>query len=154
MSFELFIILMYQGDIRHSIESTTTSFTYVVGIVKFYFSRVRKLRIPACKTCHRIMMNQHSHLFCRIMARDNLCIVCGKTFVTPERLREHKANMHKIDQITYSCKNCDKMFQNKGLFKTHSRKYHLELPCLDCEKKFGSKIALRTHQKAKHANLL
>ena len=31
---------------------------------------------------------------------ENLCIVCGKTFVTPERLREHKANMHKIDQGT------------------------------------------------------
>ena len=90
----------------------------------------------------------------RIISLDNLCIVCGKTFVTPERLREHKANMHKIDQITFSCKNCDKMFQNRRLFKAHSRKYHLELPCLDCEKKFGSKMALKTHQKKKHADLL
>ena len=62
VSFKLFIILMYQGDIRHSIESNT--FISLVGIVKFYFSRVRKLRILACQTCHRIMMNQNSHLFC------------------------------------------------------------------------------------------
>ena len=43
VSFKLFIVLMYQGDIRHSIESNT--FISLVGIIKFYFSRARKLHI-------------------------------------------------------------------------------------------------------------
>ena len=113
---------------------------------RYHNSKTKTFSCTDCKKKYFVKDRLESHIITahsRIMAPDNLCIVCGKTFVTPERLREHKANMHKIDQGTFSCTKCDKMFQNKALFKTHSCKYHLELPCLECEQKFGSKFALK-----------
>merc|ERR1711978_466784 len=62
-----------------------------------------------------------------LIPNENLCIECGKTFISGERLQEHKATMHIVDQITLTCKVCEKDFQNARVFKRHSRKYHLEL---------------------------
>ena len=87
----------------------------------------------------------------RIIPHDNLCIECGKTFVSAERLGEHKSIMHTIEEMTLSREVCKKKFRNNKVFKAHSRNYHLELPCTDCEKKFGSRMALKAHMKAKHA---
>ena len=87
----------------------------------------------------------------RKIPHDNLCIECGKAFVSEERLREHKSSMHTREEITYTCKVCYKTFQNNKVFKDHSRKYHQEVPCTECEKKFGSKMAMKTHKKKKHA---
>ena len=85
-----------------------------------------------------------------LIPNENLCIECGKTFISGERLREHKANIHVVDQVTLTCKVCEKDFQNAKVFKRHSRKYHLELPCSKCDRKFGSSSALRAHSKKKH----
>ena len=85
--------------------------------------------------------NDNPHL----IPNKNLCIECRKTFVSPERLQEHKANMHTVDKLTLTCRVCKKNFQNSKVYKRHSHKYHLELPCTAYENKFDSKSALRAH---------
>ena len=110
-------------------------------VTKFY----TKLRLNQ----HMIMMARHNDNP-DLIPNENLCIECGKTFVSGERLQEHKADMHVVDEVTLTCKVCKKDFQNVKVFKRHSRKYHLELPCSKCERKFGSRSALRAHSKKKH----
>ena len=112
-----------------------------------------------CNLCDKIFyeklrLNQHTRARHNdnpdLIPNENLCIECGKTFISGERLREHKANIHVVDQVTLTCKVCEKDFQNAKVFKRHSRKYHLELPCSKCDRKFGSSSALREHSKKKH----
>ena len=44
----------------------------------------------------------------------------GKTFVSAERLQEHKANMHSVEKVTLTCRVCKKDFQNGKIYKRHS----------------------------------
>ena len=110
-------------------------------VTKFY----TKLRLNQ----HMMMMTRHNDNP-DLIPNENLCIECGKTFVSGERLQEHKADMHVVDEVTLTCKVCKKEYQNARVFKRHSRKNHLELPCSKCDRKFGSISALREHSKKKH----
>ena len=112
-----------------------------------------------CNLCDKIFyeklrLNQHTRARHNdnpdLFPNENLCIECGKTFISGERLREHKAMVHVVDQVTLTCKVCKKEYQNARVFKRHSRKNHLELPCSKCDRKFGSSSALREHSKKKH----
>ena len=80
-----------------------------------------------------------------LIPNENLCIECGKTFVSAEYLQEHKANMHIVVETIFTCRVCKRNFQNSKVYKRHSRKYHLELPCTAYENEFDSKSALRAH---------
>ena len=80
------------------------------------------------------------------------CVECGKTFVSLERVNEHKALMHKTDAIMHNCKICKKSFKNERIYKAHTKSNHLNLPCSMCDKKFGSRRALNNHNKKKHEN--
>ena len=88
----------------------------------------------------------------RIIPQDRLCVECGKTFVSVERLNEHKALMHKTDAMMHICKICKKSFKNERIYKAHTKRNHLTLPWSTCDKKFGSRQALNTQNKMKHAN--
>ena len=53
----------------------------------------------------------------RIIPQEHLCVECGKTFVSLERVNEHKALMHKTDAIMHNCKICKKSFKTKEYTK-------------------------------------
>ena len=65
----------------------------------------------------KLRLNQHMMMMTRhndnpdLIPNENLCIECGKTFVSGERLQEHKADMHVVDEVTLTCKVCKKDFQ-------------------------------------------
>ena len=82
-----------------------------------------------CNLCDKIFyeklrLNQHTRARHNdnpdLIPNENLCIECGKTFISGERLREHKAMVHVVDQVTLTCKVCKKEFQNARVFKRHS----------------------------------
>ena len=83
---------------------------------------------------------------------EHLCVECGKTFVSLERVNEHKALIHKTDAIMHNCKVCKKSFKNERIYKAHTKSNHLNLPCSMCDKKFSSRRALNNHKKKKHEN--
>ena len=89
-----------------------------------------------------------------IALREVMCDSCEKTFVTEERMMEHKAYKHIVDPISYSCLKCKKSFDNQRVFKQHTQKNHLDLPCNFCQKKLGSTLSLKTHKKAQHKELV
>ena len=101
VSFKLFIILMDQGDIRHSIESNTTPFISVVGIVKFK-------RIIA-----EILQ------FTSMASRNNTsCNACGME-VSASYLSKHFQRYHNSKTKTFSCNDCEKKsFEKNRLEKT------------------------------------
>ena len=88
----------------------------------------------------------------RIIPQEHLCVECGKTFVSLERVNEHKALIHKTDAIMHNCKICKKSFKNERIYKAHTKSNHLNLPCSMCDKKFCSRRALNNHNKKKHEN--
>ena len=98
-----------------------------------HYQRYHKLnaKVFSCNDCdnkyfekrrleHRVIARHN-----RIIPHDKLCIECGKTFVSAERLGKHKSIMHTIEKMMFSCKGFKKKFQNNKVFKAHSREYHL-----------------------------
>ena len=80
------------------------------------------------------------------------CDLCGKTFVSEERMLAHKAYMHPIKIVSLPCPKCEKVFETQLAFKKHTTALHRNLACNECSKKLGSSRSLKDHQKRKHSN--
>ncbi|XP_072536499.1 zinc finger protein 1035 isoform X2 [Salminus brasiliensis] len=72
------------------------------------------------------------------------CHVCGKTFVTSERLEDHQ-RCH-LGEKPYECEECGKCFFQLVYLQQHQRSHKTEFQCNMCGKGFISIFALRKHK--------
>ena len=80
------------------------------------------------------------------------CDLCGKNFVTEERMLAYKSYMHPMTIASLPCPKCEKIFESQLAFKKHTTALHQDLVCNECPKKPGSSKTLRDHKKRKHSN--
>ena len=80
------------------------------------------------------------------------CDLCGKTFVTEERMLAHKSYMHPMTIASLPCPKYEKIFESQLAFKKHTTALHQNLVCNECPKILGSSKTLRDHKKRKHSN--
>lgn len=74
------------------------------------------------------------------------CKICGKDFVSPLLLYQHRENVHRNDHL-YECKDCDKTFSTLFNLEIHSVQHTNDKPyiCEVCDKKFKTPLALTAH---------
>ena len=75
------------------------------------------------------------------------CDLCGKNFVTEERMLAYKSYMHPMTIASLPCLMCEKIFESQLAFKKHTTALHRDLVCNECPKKLESSKTLRDHKK-------
>lgn len=85
------------------------------------------------------------------------CVECKSKFARQTDLTRHK-KVHligKVDNVGFTCDQCDKVFYRKDLFRAHSN-HHLNIKpfeCSYCLKRFAKKYDLLKHINKQHTSL-
>lgn len=91
-----------------------------------------------------------------------MCVVCGKTFNTPDNLKWHgythtgqrpkKVRNGPSPEKKHKCEFCDKKFLRKIYLVNHLRKHTDEKPwvCKICNKSYKAMISLKLHNFNNH----
>lgn len=74
------------------------------------------------------------------------CHVCGKTFLTSEKLEDHQ-RCH-LGEKPFECEECGKCFFQLVNLQQHQRSHKSEFQCQMCGKGFVSLFALRKHKQS------
>ncbi|KAA0703256.1 hypothetical protein E1301_Tti006947 [Triplophysa tibetana] len=74
------------------------------------------------------------------------CHVCGKTFLTSEKLEDHQ-RCH-LGEKPFECEECGKCFFQLVNLQQHRRSHKSEFQCQMCGKGFVSLFALRKHKQS------
>lgn len=110
---------------------------------------------PSCEksftTKHALIVHEESH------GEDFVCDLCGKTFVTKQRLKTHTVKAH-TKEFSLFCDKCGKGYQDKERnrsFKIHTEKCGFKEPperkpraCELCGRMFDSKSGMDRHMKS------
>ncbi|NP_001315144.1 zinc finger protein 1035 isoform X1 [Danio rerio] len=72
------------------------------------------------------------------------CHVCGKTFLTSEKLEDHQ-RCH-LGEKPFECEECGKCFVQLTNLQQHQRSHKSEFQCQMCGKGFTSLFSLRKHK--------
>jgi len=84
------------------------------------------------------------------------CLICGGQCLTLARLGKHMRFVHLETEVSYKCRQCEKMFAKAHGAAVHcrgcGRRPPADLPftCLLCNKKFKSALSVSQHERHTH----
>lgn len=84
---------------------------------------------------------------------EHLCDLCGGAFITYEKLKRHRYNVHPdpdSPKKTFPCPECVKKFSSKMFLVKHRKLVHTSTSqqCKICPKTFKNLVLLQRHEKA------
>ena len=119
-----------------------------------------------CDECDYIcatapMLNKHVRLNHTNQTR-SVCDTCGKSFISPETLENHKKSVHGQFTITSkdivkSCEKCNEEFSQSDIFESHLRSCLNEFKdfqCKFCDSKWASHLSLEMHCAIEHQKII
>ena len=120
-----------------------------------------------CKECEypfrtEIEMNQHTAKhknYKRNPEINNICSLCGKTFISNNEFRDHIRTIHSRKQ--FNCQDCDfqassQIILNKHINLTHKSKDSVQettFKCTHCNKQFSAMWNLKNHLRYDHKTI-
>ena len=66
--------------------------------------------------------------------------------------REHMATHHRKETHAFKCSNCQEVFENEELLKTHTTAVDCDICCPECREKFVKKSMRTSHQEEMHSD--
>ncbi|KAJ2939096.1 hypothetical protein O0L34_g10284 [Tuta absoluta] len=107
-----------------------------------------------CDSCRKQFNTREDYLNHSHVKSVNECNICGLIFATLGGLGKHLRCIHKIDQPKVAfCNICNEGFHDKRLLKPHLLRVHYRVSytCKNCDKVFKNKESYHRHITVKHS---
>ena len=125
--------------------------------LELHYAEIHKKIMICCDICghaskSRGHFNNHTKAI-HTKSFDNVCHLCGKSYLGPSGLKQHLAVDHGIGEPKHKCDICGKQCQNSAELKNHTEAVHLRnviYSCDQCPHTCFSKTALGKHKLKKH----
>ena len=118
--------------------------------------RARHTKLPSlvCDLCCKVFFSKMAFQYHQRQHNDKskyYCDIC-EHFINIHMKESHSRKCRKLQEKSFECKACMKMFKTKGNMKIHALTHSKEKPfkCDGCPKAFSQKGNLKTHQYKKH----
>jgi len=107
-----------------------------------------------CKDCGKSFSSESTlkrHL--KAHSKVMICDRCGKGFSTEDFLVHNKSSRCSKKQTVFKCKECKKIFSQKGTLNMHMNTHTKPFSCNECGKAFSLKRSLEQHQSSRKCAL-
>ncbi|KAH3866840.1 hypothetical protein DPMN_029963 [Dreissena polymorpha] len=105
----------------------------------------------SCKLCAKPCQSRYAlqqHISSHSDEKNNVCVICSKSYKTPLSLRMHKCYLPGHVRRQHACATCAKMFKTRRLLKQHMNKHSAQMfSCSVCGKMFKWKHNMQNHIK-------